>query len=65
MGPLVNVISARSHHVWVTVAAQKVNHILGCTKSTVSSRSREGIHPLDSTHETPHRVLHPALESFA
>lgn len=31
------------------------------TKSTVTSRSREGIHPLYSTRETPHGALHPAL----
>lgn len=42
-------------------AAQKVNHILGCTKSTLSSRPKDRIHPLYSPHETPHGVLHPAL----
>jgi len=30
-------------------AAQNANHILGCTKSSVASRSREGILPLCST----------------
>ncbi|GAB0198040.1 cAMP-dependent protein kinase inhibitor alpha [Grus japonensis] len=31
-----------------TLAAQKTNHILGCIKSSVTSRSREGILPLCS-----------------
>jgi len=43
------------------LAAQKANHILGCTKSSMASRSREGILPLCSG-ETPPGVLRPALE---
>jgi len=41
--------------------AQKANHTLGCTKSSMGSRLREGILPL-SSGETPPGVLHPALE---
>ncbi|PKU45454.1 rna-directed dna polymerase from mobile element jockey- hypothetical protein [Limosa lapponica baueri] len=44
------------------LAAQKANHILGCIKRSVASRVREVILPLCS-RETPHGVLHPALES--
>ena len=43
------------------LAAQKANHILGCTKRSVASRSREVILPLCSG-ETPPGVLHRALE---
>ncbi|GAB0175782.1 cAMP-dependent protein kinase inhibitor alpha [Grus japonensis] len=42
------------------LAAQKANHVLGCSKRGVTSRSREVILPLHS-HETPPGVLRPAL----
>ncbi|GAB0188010.1 cAMP-dependent protein kinase inhibitor alpha [Grus japonensis] len=38
------------------LAAQKANHVLGCTKSSMTSRSREVILPLYST------LLRPRLE---
>ncbi|GAB0203434.1 cAMP-dependent protein kinase inhibitor alpha [Grus japonensis] len=44
------------------LTAQKANHILGCIKRSVTSRSREVILPLCSG-ETPPGVLRPALES--
>jgi len=34
--------------------AQKTNHVLGCIKRSVASRSREGILPLSSTLMRPH-----------
>ncbi|KAK4818777.1 LOW QUALITY PROTEIN: hypothetical protein QYF61_019123 [Mycteria americana] len=43
------------------LAAQKANHILGCIKRSVASRSMEVILPLCSAL-TPPGVLHPALE---
>ncbi|PKU31586.1 rna-directed dna polymerase from mobile element jockey-like [Limosa lapponica baueri] len=43
------------------LAAQKANHILGCIKRSMASRSREVILPLCSG-ETPPGVLCPALE---
>jgi len=36
------------------LTVQKANCILGCTKSSVASRSREGILPLCSTLARPH-----------
>ena len=45
------------------LTAQKANHILGSIKSSVASRSREGILPLWlHSGETPPGVLCPALE---
>ncbi|GAB0204149.1 cAMP-dependent protein kinase inhibitor alpha [Grus japonensis] len=41
-------------------AAQKANHVLGCIKRSVTSRSREVILPLHSC-ETPPGVMCPAL----
>jgi len=47
------------------LATQMANHILGCIKRNVDSRSREVILPLLHSGETPPGVLHPALEPSA
>ncbi|GAB0184835.1 hypothetical protein GRJ2_000948800 [Grus japonensis] len=60
LGVLVN---EKLDMTWQCVlAAQKANRILGCIKTSVTSRSREVILPLYSG-ETPPVVLHPALGS--
>lgn len=47
----------------VALAAQMTNHVLGCIKRSVISRSREVILPLYSALMRPHlRVLNPVLE---
>jgi len=53
--------------IWQCVlTAQKANHILGCIKSSVASRSREGNLPLCSALvRLPRGLLHSALESAA
>ncbi|GAB0177892.1 hypothetical protein GRJ2_000254500 [Grus japonensis] len=43
------------------LAAQKANHVLGCIKRGVTSRSREVILPLYSALETPPGAQRPAL----
>jgi len=48
------------------LTAQKANHTLGCIKSSVTSRAKEGILLLCSVLvKTPPGVLHPALEPSA
>ncbi|RMC00440.1 hypothetical protein DUI87_23049 [Hirundo rustica rustica] len=41
-------------------AAQKANHVLGCIKRNVASRSRE-IFPFSCSHETPPRAVRSIL----
>ena len=52
MGVLVDEKLGMSHQCVLT--AQKANRILGCIKSSVASRLREGILPLCSTLVRPH-----------
>jgi len=49
-----------------TLAAQQTKHLLGCIKSNVASRSREGILPVCPVLvRPPPGVLRPALEPSA
>jgi len=48
-------VDEKLNKIWEYVlAAQKANHILGCIKSRVASRSREGILSLSSALVRPH-----------
>jgi len=48
------------------LTVQKADHVLGCIKSSMSSRLREGIlHPLLCFGETPPGLLCPTLEPSA
>jgi len=47
------------------LSAQKASHIVDCIKSSVASRSREGILLCSGETLTPPGVLHPALEPSA
>jgi len=52
---LIAVVDERSNMNWQCVfAAQKANHILGCIKRSVTSRSREVILPFYSAVMRPH-----------
>jgi len=62
VGVLVNEKLDMSHQCALT--EQKANCILACIKSSMASRSREGILPLCSA-QTPPGVLRPALEPSA